>query len=53
MHLRNLKYIDDNGVIVVPEEPNAYKFEAFIFDAFERLEDMAIMRVKRKRNLHQ
>ena len=28
--------------------PNAYKFEAFIFDAFERLDNMSIMRVKRE-----
>lgn len=45
---KKAKYIDNNGVIVVPEKPNAYKFEAFIFDAFERLEDMAIMRVRRE-----
>ncbi|MCI8353028.1 MAG: UDPGP type 1 family protein [Clostridia bacterium] len=45
---KKAKYIDENGVIVVPQEPNAYKFEAFIFDAFERLNDMAIMRVKRE-----
>lgn len=45
---KKAKYIDKNGVIVVPTEPNAYKFEAFIFDAFERLNDMAIMRVKRE-----
>lgn len=45
---KKAKYIDKNGVIVVPEEPNAYKFEAFIFEAFERLENMAIMRVKRE-----
>ncbi len=45
---KKAKYIDTNGVIVVPTKPNAYKFEAFIFDAFERLEDMAIMRVKRE-----
>ena len=32
----------------MPHEPNAYKFEAFIFDAFERLNDMAIMRVRRE-----
>ena len=37
---KKAKYIDENGVIVVPTEPNAYKFEAFIFDAFERLQDM-------------
>ncbi len=45
---KKAKYIDKNGVIVVPEVPNAYKFEAFIFDAFERLDNMAIMRVKRE-----
>lgn len=45
---KKAKYIDSNEVIVLPTEPNAYKFEAFIFDAFERLEDMAIMRVKRE-----
>lgn len=45
---KKAKYIDKNGVIVVPTEPNAYKFESFIFDAFEKLNDMAIMRVKRE-----
>ena len=45
---KKAKYLDENGNLVVPEEPNAYKFEAFIFDAFERLDDMAIMRVKRE-----
>lgn len=45
---KKAKYIDKSGVIVVPTEPNAYKFEAFIFDAFEALNDMAIMRVKRE-----
>ena len=45
---KKAKYIDKNGVIVVPTEPNAYKFEAFIFDAFEKLNDMAILRVKRE-----
>jgi UDP-N-acetylglucosamine pyrophosphorylase len=45
---KKARYIDTNGVIVVPESPNAYKFEAFIFDAFERLDNMAVMRVKRE-----
>lgn len=45
---KKAKYIDENHVIVVPKDPNAYKFEAFIFDAFEKLSDMAIMRVKRE-----
>lgn len=45
---KKAKYIDKNGVIVVPEVPNAYKFESFLFDAFEKLDNMAIMRVKRE-----
>ncbi len=48
MAFKKAKYIDSNGVIVVPNEPNAYKFEAFLFDAFETLDNMAIMRVKRE-----
>ena len=41
-------YLDENGNIIKPEEPNAYKFESFIFDAFNKLEDMLIFRVKRE-----
>lgn len=41
-------YIDKNGKTVVPDGPNAYKFEAFLFDAFGELDDMAILRVKRE-----
>ena len=45
---KKAKYIDENGKLVVPEAPNAYKFESFIFDAFDMLDDMAILRVKRE-----
>ncbi len=45
---KKAKYINEEGKLIEPEKPNAYKFEAFIFDAFERLNDMAIMRVKRE-----
>ena len=41
-------YMDEEGNYVVSEKPNAYKFESFIFDAFETLENMIIMRVKRE-----
>ena len=40
-------YIDKEGNKVVPTSPNAYKFEAFLFDAFGEVDDMAILRVKR------
>ena len=45
---KKAKYIDENGNLVVPEKPNAYKFESFIFDAFDMLDGMAILRVKRE-----
>lgn len=31
--IKKVNYIDDNGRLVKPEEPNAVKFEQFIFDA--------------------
>jgi len=45
---KKIEYLNKSGQIVKPERPNAYKFEAFIFDAFEQLDDMAILRVKRE-----
>ena len=45
---KKAKYIDNNGNLVVPDKPNAYKFESFLFDAFESLDELAIMRVKRE-----
>ena len=45
---KKAKYIDNDGNLVVPDKPNAYKFESFLFDAFESLDDLAIMRVKRE-----
>ena len=41
-------YIDENGKEVIRDEPNSYKFESFIFDAFEFFDDMALLRVKRE-----
>ena len=41
-------YIDEDGKEVVPTEPNSYKFESFIFDAFEFFDDIAILRGKRE-----
>lgn len=41
-------YIDENLKEVNPDEPNTFKFEAFIFDGFEYLEDMVILRVNRE-----
>ena len=45
---KKAKYMDENGEIVKPDKPNAYKYESFIFDAFESLDNMSILRVKRE-----
>ena len=45
---KKIDYLGKDGKIVKPKEPNAYKFESFIFDAFEQLDDMVIVRVKRE-----
>ncbi len=36
------------GEYVEATEPNAYKFEAFIFDAFNFFDDISILRGKRE-----
>ncbi len=45
---KKAKYIDKDGNLIVPDSPNAYKFEAFLFDAFGEVDEMAILRVKRE-----
>lgn len=46
--LKKNSYIDENGKEIVPESPNSYKFESFIFDAFEFFDNMGLLRVKRE-----
>ena len=41
-------YIDKNGKLVKPDAPNCYKFETFIFDSFENLDNMEVLRGKRE-----
>jgi len=45
---KKANYINENCELVVSDKPNAYKFEAFLFDAFADIDKMAIMRVKRE-----
>ena len=33
---------------MVAKEPNTYKFEQFIFDAFDQFDDMTVFNVKRE-----
>ena len=41
-------FLDENLNEIVSDKPNTYKFEAFIFDGFEYLDDMVILRVNRE-----
>lgn len=41
-------YLNENKEIVKAEKPNAYKFELFIFDAFEQTDNIEILRVQRE-----
>ena len=45
---KKANYIGENGNVVKAIEPNAYKFESFIFDGFSYYDDMTILRVKRE-----
>ena len=45
---KKANYRNSNGELVEVTKPNSYKFEAFIFDAFEHYNDMSILRVKRE-----
>ena len=46
--IKKAKYIDANGKLVEGTEPNAYKFEMFIFDSYELFDDVVVLRVKRE-----
>ena len=41
-------YLDENGELVKPTKPNAYKYEAFIFDGFTFFDNISILRGRRE-----
>ncbi|WBW99379.1 UDPGP type 1 family protein [Oceanirhabdus sp. W0125-5] len=45
---KKIEYIDEHGKKILPINPNGYKFEYFLFDIFEMLDDMAALEVKRE-----
>ncbi len=45
---KKANYLDNDGNEVIAKEPNSYKFETFMFDAFEGLDNMLLFRVKRE-----
>lgn len=45
---KKASYIDDTGKEIVPDTANAYKFESYIFDAFEFFDNMLVLRGNRE-----
>ncbi len=44
---KQIPYLDAGGQLIQPQEPNGYKFETFIFDAFADAKSCALMEVDR------
>ena len=45
---KKANYLDENGNLVKSEEPNSYKYEAFIFDGFNYFDNISILRGRRE-----
>ena len=46
--VKKADYIDSSGMFVKGDAPNSYKFESFIFDAFELFDNICVLRVDRE-----
>lgn len=46
--IKKMDYIDTQGNLIQPTEPCLVKYEAFIFDYFNKVDDVTIYRVKRE-----
>jgi len=44
-------YLDHDGNLVIPDTPNTFKFETFIYDAFSYAKDMLLYRVGKEESL--
>ena len=45
---KKTKYMDEKGNVINSNEPNAYKYEMFIFDAFSIIPEIGLLRGKRE-----
>jgi len=46
--LKCVDFINEDGELVHPSEPNCYKFEKFSFDAFALFDDISVLRGRRE-----
>lgn len=44
---RKNAFINDEGMKEIPDKPNIYKFEQFVFDAFSHFDNIALFRVNK------
>lgn len=49
---KKVAYVADSGEVVTPEEPNAYKFEQFIFDALPKADNALVVEADRGREFN-
>jgi UDP-N-acetylglucosamine/UDP-N-acetylgalactosamine diphosphorylase len=49
---KNVEHVDEKGDVIQPAEPNAYKFEKFIFDAMPKAQRALVMEVERAREFN-
>ncbi|MGD7407486.1 hypothetical protein ACQCP7_25745, partial [Ralstonia pseudosolanacearum] len=47
---KKANYLKEDGTMFIATEPNAYKYEAFIFDGFSFFDNMSVLRVRRDEN---
>lgn len=47
--IKKMQYIDKAGIVQNPENPCLIKYEAFIFDYFNKVDDVTILRVQREK----
>ena len=48
---RKNAFVNDEGMKQVPDSPNVYKFEQFVFDAFSCFDNIALLRVASRRRI--
>ncbi len=46
--LKKIPYLDDDGRLVRPDEPNGYKFECFVFEAMAETPNFMLMEFRRE-----
>jgi UDP-N-acetylglucosamine/UDP-N-acetylgalactosamine diphosphorylase len=45
---KQIPYLDANGKLIQPDQPNGYKFETFIFDALSDAQRVVLLEVERR-----